>query len=71
MNRKLYLTDRLMERLIVMAVIGWAAIGTAAFASEADPADKPHPSRIIQYRGYMPQLSREKWGQTVDIKFEL
>ena len=55
-------------RVFVAAIIGWFAFGTDAMAEQKESR---HPSRIIQYRGYMPQLRPEKWGQTVQIKFEL
>jgi hypothetical protein len=45
--------------------------GVAIEMDAAESKEGRHPSRIIQYRGYMPQLSREKWGADVDIKFEL
>ena len=56
--------------LTAIVMVLWSLSGPADLKAETSD-DKPHPSRIIQYRGYMPMLGREHWGSDVDIKFEL
>ncbi len=66
-HRLACLPGALSLRVIIFATLLAGSLWIPAAAQET----QMDPSRIIQYRGPMPLLPRERWGGEVKLKFEL